>query len=323
MDELVQFVSILSATIRLAAPLVLAALGGLFAERSGVIDIAIEAKMLAAAFAAASAASVTGSPWIGLLAGIAAAVALALIHAYACVSHQGNQVVSGMALNILAAGLPPVLATAWFHQSGNTPALPSEARFPALDLPFSALAETWLWLDLLWNRLIGGHNLLVYVAAAAVPLAAFVLYRTRFGLRLRAVGENPAAVDTAGISVVRLRYQALIIGGALSGVAGAYLSIAQGAGFTRDMSAGRGFLALAALIFGRWRPVPTLLACLLFAWVDAIQTRLQGVEIPVIGFVPVQLVSALPYIVTVLLLAGWVGKAKPPRTIGLPYGRPR
>ena len=251
MDELVQFVSILSATIRLAAPLVLAALGGLFAERSGVIDIAIEAKMLAAAFAAASAASVTGSPWAGLLAGVGASVSLALIHAYACVSHQGNQVVSGMALNILAAGLPPVLATAWFHQSGNTPALGHEARFPALELPFAQWAAGHPWFDLIWNRLLGGHNLLVYGAALAVPLTAFILYRSRFGLRLRAVGENPAAVDTAGISVVALRYQALIIGGVLSGVAGAYLSIAQGAGFTKDMSAGRGFLALAALIFGK------------------------------------------------------------------------
>ncbi|MBL8838780.1 MAG: ABC transporter permease, partial [Alphaproteobacteria bacterium] len=171
----------------------------------------------------------------------------------------------------------------------------------------------------LWSTLISGHNLLVYVAILAVPLTAFVIYRTRFGLRLRAVGENPYAVDTAGISVAAMRYQALIVGGALCGIAGAYLSTAQGAAFIREMSAGKGFLALAALIFGKWRPLPTLLACLLFAFADALQARLQSVSLPGVGVVPVQLIQALPYILTVLLLAGFVGKAIAPKAIGIPY----
>jgi simple sugar transport system permease protein len=172
-----------------------------------------------------------------------------------------------------------------------------------------------------WSTLISGHNLLVYVAIAAVPLTFMVVYRTRFGLRLRAVGENPHAVDTAGISVDALRYQALVVGGVLCGIAGTYLSVAQSAGFIREMTAGKGFLALAALIFGKWRPVPTLLACLLFAFADALQTRLQGVGLPLVGVVPVQLIQALPYVLTILLLAGFVGKAVAPKAIGVPYAK--
>jgi simple sugar transport system permease protein len=149
------------------------------------------------------------------------------------------------------------------------------------------------------------------------------VYRTRLGLRLRAVGENPDAVDTAGISVAATRYRALIIGGALCGLSGAYLSIAQHASFVRDMSAGKGYLALAALIFGRWRPAPTVAACLLFALADAIQVRLQGAPLPLVGVMPVQLIQAVPYVLTVCLLAGFVGRAVAPRAIGLPYVKER
>ena len=156
-----------------------------------------------------------------------------------------------------------------------------------------------------------------------MPLVAWVVYRTRFGLRLRAVGENPAAVDTAGISVAGMRYRALMVTGVLTGIAGAYLSIAQNAGFIRDMSAGKGYLALAALIFGKWRPVPALLACLLFAFTDAAQARLQGVPLPGIGQVPVQLIQSLPYLLTILLLAGFVGSAVAPKAIGVPYVKER
>jgi general nucleoside transport system permease protein len=303
-DLALQLVSLLESTIRLATPLVLAALAGLFSERSGIVDIALEGKMLGGAFAAATVALVTGSAWLGLAAAIGASVVIALVHGYACITHNGNQVVSGTALNILVAGLAPTLALAWFRVGGNTPQLPDEARFKALapDLPIA-----------------GGYDALTYAAALAVPLAAFVLYRTRFGLRLRAVGENPYAVDTAGISVARLRYLALAWTGVLCGIAGADLSTAQNAGFVRDMSAGRGFLALAALIFGKWRPVPALLACLLFAFADAVQVRLQGTPIPGIGVIPVQLIQAAPYILTVFLLAGFVGGAKPPKAIGLPF----
>jgi ABC-type uncharacterized transport system permease subunit len=241
------------------------------------------------------------------------------VHGYAAITQHGNQVVSGMALNILVAGLAPSLAAAWFQQGGNTPALPAAARFGAIDLPFAAVLKALPGIGLLFDQLVDGHTLPVYLAAAAVPLTALILRRTRFGLRLRAVGENPQAVDTAGISVPRLRYQALLCTGLLCGIAGADLSLAQSAGFFRDMTAGRGYLALAALIFGKWRPVPTLLACLLFAFADAVQTRLQGVALPWIGVIPVQFIQALPYILTVLLLAGFVGKARPPKAIGMPY----
>jgi ABC-type uncharacterized transport system permease subunit len=319
-DVFIQSVSLLAATLRLATPLVLAALGGLFSERAGIVDIGLEGKMLGAAFAAGATAAVSGSVWLGLAAAIAVSIALALVHGYAAITHHGNQVVSGMALNILVAGLAPSLAAAWFQQGGNTPPLASAARFTAIDLPFFAHALNALpGIGLLLDQLVDGHTLPVYLAAIAVPLTALILTRTRFGLRLRAVGENPQAVDTAGISVARLRYQALLCTGLLCGIAGADLSLAQSAGFFRDMTAGRGYLALAALIFGKWRPVPTLLACLLFAFADAVQTRLQGVALPWVGVIPVQFIQALPYILTVLLLAGFVGKARPPKAIGMPY----
>jgi ABC-type uncharacterized transport system permease subunit len=318
-DLLIQTASLLAATLRQATPLVLAALGGLFCERAGIVDIGLEGKMLGAAFAAGAVAAITGSVWLGLAAAIAVSIALALVHGYAAITHHGNQVVSGMALNILVAGLAPSLAAAWFQQGGNTPALPAAARFTAIDLPFAATLNALPGIGLLIDQLIDGHTLPVYLAAIAVPLTALILTRTRFGLRLRAVGENPQAVDTAGISVARLRYQALLCTGLLCGIAGADLSLAQSAGFFRDMTAGRGYLALAALIFGKWRPAPTLLACLLFAFADAVQTRLQGVALPWIGVIPVQFIQALPYILTVLLLAGFVGKARPPKAIGMPY----
>jgi len=311
------------ATVRGAAPLVLAALGGLFAERSGVVDIGLEGKMLAAAFAAAATAAVTGSAWAGLGAGIAASVLLALMHGFACVTHHGNQVVSGMGLNITVSGLTVVLGYAWFREGGQTPLLGPAARFGPIDLPGAAALADVPVIGLVYSEVMSGHNLLVYLAAAAVPLVAWLVYRTRFGLRLRAVGESPGAVDTAGISVAAARYQALVAGGVLCGISGAYLSIAHHASFIRDMSAGKGFLALAALIFGQWRPVPTLAACLLFALADAIQVRLQGTPLPVVGVVPVQLIQAIPYVLTVCLLAGFVGRAVPPRAIGVPYVKER
>jgi general nucleoside transport system permease protein len=316
--------SVLDGTLRTAAPLVLAALAGLFAERSGVVDIGLEGKMLAGAFAAAAAASVTGSPWLGLLAAIAAGIALSMVHAYASVTHHGNQVVSGMAINILVSGLTPTLAFAWFQQGGQTPLLQQGERFDPITLPFAdALGDAIPVLGPLYREVISGHNILVYAAALAVPLTGWVVYRSRFGLRLRAVGENPSAVDTAGISVAKLRYQALVICGALTGAAGAYLSTAQGAGFVRDMTAGMGYLALAALIFGKWRPAPTLGACLLFALADAVQIRLQGVDIPGVGVIPVQFIQMLPYVLTVFLLAGFVGRAVAPKASGIPYVKER
>ena len=322
-DSLLLAALLAAATLRGATPLVLAALGGLFAERSGIVDIGLEGKMLGAAFAAAAVAAVTGSAWLGLVAALAASIALALVHGFACVTHNGNQVVSGMALNITVSGLTAVLGNAWFQQGGQTPLLPPGGRFAPIHLPGAAALAGVPGLGLVYREVVSGHNVLVYAAAAAVPAVTWLVYRTRFGLRLRAVGESPGAVDTAGISVAGTRYRALIVSGALCGLSGAYLSIAHNAAFIRDMSAGKGYLALAALIFGGWRPLPTLGACLLFAFADAAQARLQGTPLPGIGVVPVQLVQALPYILTVALLAGFVGRAVAPRAIGVPYMKER
>jgi len=315
-------VLLLAATIRVATPLLLAALAGMFSESSGVIALGLEGMMLGAAFASASVAAVSGSAWLGLGAGVATGVTLALLLAFACVTHRGNQVVAGMALNIMVAGLGPALALAWFDLGGQTPQLEGPGqRFLAVTWPWAAAADKVPFPGRLYSQLLSGHNLIVYLAAVLVPLSAWVLYRTRFGLRLRAVGENPSAVDTAGISVTRLRYQAVLISGVLCGVAGTYLSTAASAGFVRDMTAGKGYLALAALIFGKWKPYPTMGACLLFAFTDALATRLQGVDLPLVGVIPVQFILALPYVLTVLLLAGFVGTAVPPAAIGVPYAK--
>ncbi len=320
METYTLIVLLLAATIRVATPLLLAALAGMFSERSGVIALGLEGMMLGAAFASAAVAAVSGSAWLGLGAGIVAAMALALLLAFACVTQRGNQVIAGMAINLMVAGLGPALALAWFDLGGQTPQLEAAGqRFLSLRWPWAEAARAHPAPGLLYAELISGHNFLVYFAAALVPISAWVLYRTRFGLRLRAVGENPAAVDTAGVAVNRLRYQAVLISGALCGVAGTYLSTAASSGFVRDMTAGKGYLALAALIFGKWKPWPTCGACLLFAFTDALATRLQGVALPLVGVIPVQFILALPYVLTVLLLAGFVGTAVAPRAIGVPY----
>jgi len=320
METYTLIVLLLAATIRVATPLLLAALAGMFSERSGVIALGLEGMMLGAAFASAAVAAVSGSAWLGLGAGIVAAMALALLLAFACVTQRGNQVIAGMAINLMVAGLGPALALAWFDLGGQTPQLEATGqRFLSLRWPWAETARAHPLPGLLYAELVSGHNFLVYFAAALVPISAWVLYRTRFGLRLRAVGENPAAVDTAGVAVNRLRYQAVLISGALCGVAGTYLSTAASSGFVRDMTAGKGYLALAALIFGKWKPWPTCGACLLFAFTDALATRLQGVALPLVGVIPVQFILALPYVLTVLLLAGFVGTAVAPRAIGVPY----
>ncbi|MFO1350445.1 MAG: ABC transporter permease [Gammaproteobacteria bacterium] len=316
MDESL-LLSVLDSTIRLSTPLILAALAGLFAERSGIVDIGLEGKMLASAFAAAVVAALSGSAWLGLGAAILVSCALAMLHAFACITHRGNQVVSGVAINILVSGLTVTLGMAWFGRGGETPQLTNQARFTAIDLPSIPA------LGAVYRHLISGHNVLVYTAFLAVPLVWWVIYRTRFGLRLRAVGENPNAVDTAGISVARLRYRAMLCCGGLCGIAGAYLSTAHQAGFLREMTAGKGYIALAALIFGQWRPFPALFACLLFGFLEALAARLQGVDVPMIGQIPVQLIQALPYLLTVILLAGFIGRAVAPKASGIPYVKER
>ena len=322
-DVLLSVLLTLDATIRVSTPLILAAMAGLFAERSGVVDIGLEGKMLAAAFAGASVAAVAGSPWAGLLVAIIVSCGLAMLHGFATITHRGDQVVSGVAINILVAGLTVILGLAWFRQGGLTPALDSESRFLSITLPWVEQISVIPLLGPIYKELINGHNALVYLAFIIVPIVWWVVYRTRFGLRLRAVGENPTAVDTAGISVIKLRYTALLIGGVLCGIAGTYIAVAHNAQFSRDMTAGQGYIALAALIFGKWRPFTVLLACLLFGFLDALAVRLQGVVVPGIGQIPVQLIEATPYLLTVILLAGFIGRAIPPKASGIAYVKER
>jgi simple sugar transport system permease protein len=376
-------VNILNSTIRVSVPLLLACLAGLYSERAGVFDIGLEGKMLAGAFAGAAAAAVYGSAWIGLGMAVLVAVALALVHGFASITHRGNQIVSGVAINFIAAGSTIILGQAWFSQGGRTPSLPADGRFGAIALPFADELRGVPVIGQIYSGLLSGHTLLAYAAFLAVPFTWWVLFRTRFGLRLRAVGENPAAVDTAGISVTWLRYRAVICTGILTGLAGCYLALSLNAGFVKDMTAGRGYIALAALIFAKWRPVPAMFACLLFGFLDAISIRLQGRPLAVFEWlpvviavivlvalmriakwkpiraivaavlvgvvtawlvsafyaniaaalqgsllatpirVPVQFMQALPYVLTVILLAGFIGKAIPPRAGGVPYVKER
>ena len=319
MDALDAALPVLAAMLRLSVPLLLAALAGLFSERSGIVDVGLEGKMLAGAFAAGSAAAVTGQAAAGLAAGIGAACLLGLVHAYACVTLRGSQVVSGMAINIVASGLTATLALAWFHSGGQTPPLPASGRFLPVALPGAGALAGVPVLGRAYAIVLGGQASLAYLAFALVPASAWVLGRTRFGLRLRACGENPAAADAAGIPIARMRYAGVMIASVLCGIGGTYIAIAQGAGFGRDMVAGRGFIGLAALILGGWRPWPVLLACLLFGGLDAAAIRMQGVVLPGLGAFPVQAVQALPYVLTVVLLAGFVGRATPPPASGIPY----
>lgn len=309
--------------VRLSVPLLFACLAGLYSERSGVVDIGLEGKMLGGAFAAGCVAAVTGSAWLGLLAAVLVSIGLALVHGYASITQKGNQIVSGVAINFVASGLTALLGQAWFSRGGKTPQLPNTARFNEIILPFADAAKDIPIIGSIYSEVISGHSLLVYAAFAAIPLTWWVLYRTRFGLRLRAVGENPGAVDTSGISVAWMRYRAVVITGILCGFAGAYLAIAQSAGFSKDMTAGKGFIALAALVFAKWKPLNALGACFLFGFLDAVGIRLQGTQLPVIGEVPVQAMQALPYVLTVVLLAGFIGKSIPPKASGVPYTKER
>ncbi|SLN53016.1 L-arabinose transporter permease protein [Aquimixticola soesokkakensis] len=312
---------ILDSTVRLATPLLLTCLAGLFSERAGIVDIGLEGKLLGAAFLAGAVAYVTGNIWLGTLAGIGASVLLSLLHGVASITFRGDQLISGVAINFLAAGLTVVIGQAWFKLGGRTPSLPREARFGDITLPFADQIADVPLIGPLYAELLSGHTALTYVALAAVPLSWWVLYRTRFGLRLRAVGENPGAVDTAGISVVKLRYQAILIAGVLCGLGGSFLA-SLAAGFVKDMSAGRGYIALAALIFAKWKPYPALGATLLFGLLEAIGNRYQSIKLGDIT-IPVQLMQALPYILTVVILAGFIGKAIPPRAGGQAYVKER
>ena len=296
--------SLLASTIRVATPLVLAALGGLFSERSGVINIALEGKMLAGAFTAAAVTYAADtrfgmgavSPWVGLLGGMIAGLFIAAIYAVSCIKFKADQVVSGAAINILMLGIPGFLSGALFLSSGSTPQIPKDNLLPQ---------SPWL---------------LAIVILLMVAVIWYVVYKTPFGLRLRSVGENPEAADAAGVSVSRIRYSGVLLAGILAGLGGAYLSIGQSSLFTRNMTAGRGFIALAALIFGKWKPVPTLLACLLFGFTEAVSFQMQGVfKLPSGEDIPVQFIQMVPYVLTIIVLAGFIGSSRPPRALGIPY----
>ncbi|MGI9167754.1 MAG: ABC transporter permease [Pyrinomonadaceae bacterium] len=290
-------ISLIWSTIRLSTPLVLAALGGMFSERSGVINIALEGMMLAGAFTAAAVTYAVGDPFLGLLAGMGAGLAIAAIHAVACIRYRADQVVTGTALNILMIGVPGFLGGALFLSSGSTPQIAKEHLIP-------------------WTPIV--------IAFALVPITWYALYKTPFGLRLRSVGENPEAADAAGVRVARMRYAGVLLSGVLAGIGGAYLSIGQSSLFTRNMTSGRGFIALAALIFGKWRPVQTMLACLLFGFTEAVTIQMQGVvKLPSGEDIPIQFIQMVPYLLTIIVLAGFIGSSRPPRALGIPYEKER
>jgi general nucleoside transport system permease protein len=362
--------ALLFSTIRLATPLVLAALGGLYSERSGVINIALEGLLLAGAFTAASVTYYAHSPWVGLGAAMVAGAFVAYILALACIRFRADQVVTGTGINILFIGLPAVLSGALFLSSGSTPQIPKENLLPTLSGLLPGFMPHW--------RILTEVSFMSLLALILVLFTRYVLYRTPFGLRLRAVGENPEAADAAGVGVNRIRYVGVVLSGALAGIGGAYLSIGQSSLFTRNMAAGRGFIALAALIFGKWRPVQTMLACLLFGFADALTIQLQGVPVSavflriaiavliflVIWFIahqlsflnrsrsielvsaavvsvimwrvvyavtrgtqnveiPVQFIQMIPYVVTIVVLAGFIGQSRAPRALGTPYQKER
>lgn len=325
MDEL-QLGALVASSLRMATPLLLCALAGVISERAGVIDLGLEGKMLMAAFAAGAAGAASGSFGVALAAAVAVGVAMSMLHGWGCVTHRGDQVVMGMALTMTAAGLTVVLALAWFGLGGQTPPLPDALRLTPLWTPdpqaLQALPAGVGGLALA----LGTHNVLVYGGFAAVAAVWWMLYRTRFGLRLRATGENPAMVDAAGVGVAGMRYAALALNGVLAALAGLYLVMALNASFSPNMTAGRGYMALAAMIFGKWHPVGALWACLLFGFLDASAIQLQGAALPAWlggGEVPVQAIQALPYVLTVVLLAGFIGRARAPAALGRPYLKAR
>jgi general nucleoside transport system permease protein len=317
------FLQVCDTALRFATPLLLACLAGLYSERAGIFDIGLEGKMLMAAMSAGAVAAITGSVWIGLLAAILGSLLFALVHGLASITFRGNQLIAGVALNFVASGITVLIAQSLFGQGGRTPPLEGAARFANINLPFAETLRSVPILGPFYAEVLSGHTILVYVALALVPLSWWVLYRTRFGLRLRAVGENPASVDTAGVSVVRLRFSAVLIAGVLCGLAGAYMSTGLQAGFGREMTAGRGYIALAALIFAKWRPVAALWATLLFGFLQALALRPDVVESLTRLAIPVPFLDALPYILTVIVLAGFVGRAIPPRAGGEPYVKER
>jgi simple sugar transport system permease protein len=296
--------AVIDSALRMATPLILAALGGMFSERSGVVNIALEGIMLTGAFASIVATYYTGSPWSGVLAGVLAGMLVSLIHAVVSIVFKADQIVSGVAINLLAMGLTQFLMWIIWGSSANSPAVDGMSHW--------TLPESWGGLARGVSAVVGHYPPLVYVALALVVVSHIVLFRTPFGLRLRATGEHPEAVDTLGVSVRAMRFAGVLLSGALAGLGGAFLALNTHQ-FVKNMSAGRGFIALAAMIFGKWNPAGALAACLLFGYAEAVQMGLQGQA------VPTQFVQMIPYVLTMVALVGVIGRARPPAASGKPY----
>jgi simple sugar transport system permease protein len=303
-----------AAALRIATPLALAAIGGTICERSGIVNIALEGIMLVGAFFGTATVLATGSPWLGVLVALVTGVAISAVHAVASVNLRADQVVSGTAINLLALGLTGFLMELWYGHPGTTQpieTLPPVFSFGAMGEGF--IGEVWRWI----NGVFLSHTPLVYLAIAIALATQWAMYHTRWGLRLRGLGEHPRAVDTAGVSVARGRWVAVLMSGALGGLAGANLSIEQVGVFQEGFTNGRGYIALAANIFGRWTPVGSYLASLLFGFADALQIKLQPFR-DVIDLPP-EFFLMVPYVVTVVVLAGVIGRAVGPAAVGVPY----
>lgn len=290
--------AILASSIRLAIPYILAGLGGTYSERSGVVNIGLEGMMLTGAFTAVAVTNATGSPWAGLMAAILAGMLLGLVHAVVCVTFRADQIVSGLALIVFAAGI--TVFCAWLLYNQTQIKVEAYLRVPVLhNIP-------------VFKELFIQIPPLVFLTIAIVIASHFIIFKTVFGLRLRSVGEHPQAADTLGISVVKMRYTGVIISGALSGMAGAYLSLEHAHYFVKGISAGRGFIGLASMIFGKWTPFGTAGAGMLFGFGEAIKPYLPKV-------VPSQFIDMIPYVLTILVLTSAIGRATPPASIGVPY----
>jgi ABC-type uncharacterized transport system permease subunit len=297
-------VDFLAATVRMATPLGFAAVGGVYSERAGVFNIALEGLMLGGAFAAVLGSHWGGSPWAGLGLAALAGAALAVVHAGACVSFGANQIVSGVALNLLALGGTTYLNRVLLRGAD----VERVAAFETLPIP--GLAQLPVAGPVLFQQTAP-----VYLLYGLLPIAAFVLLRTPWGLAVRAVGEYPRAADTAGLSVAAIRYTCVIVSGVMAGLGGAFLSVAHVKMFTENMSAGRGFIALTAIIFGKWHPLGAAAACLVFGAADALQLRIQTYDLGI----PYQLPVMLPYVLALLAMSGLVGRSPAPAAAGIPY----
>jgi simple sugar transport system permease protein len=304
-----------ASALRMATPLALAAIGGTICERSGVVNIALEGIMLTGAFFATVMTLMTGNPWLGVLAGILSGVAVSAIHAFASINLRSDQVVSGTAINILALGVTGFLMESLYGHPGTTD--PSAMLKPVFKFASTYdgdfLATVWNWI----NTVFFSHTPIVYIAIIIAIVAQWTMYKTRWGLHLRALGEHPRAVDTVGVNVFRGRWIAVLMSGGLAGLAGANLTLEQVGSFTENMTNGRGFIALAANIFGRWTPVGSYLASLLFGFADALQIKLQIFRGEI--NIPPQFFLMLPYVLTVVVLAGVIGRAVGPAAVGKPY----